>query len=359
VRGDRAWNESVRVLQGVSRMANRNGKTRAAKTVDGRPLWDQRQHLVSYSSPGLRIPVAPNQSGYISDMNEEHSVSGSYSSYRGTDANLARYNQTAEKLVHSTQNPISPQLTVRYPDSPLENRKESKRRQVDIITQTSRTPRYVKIPRSILKKTGPFVADDSTDNGECYTVINSPRRHQPVQSATQTVGIEHSALPNQTKLDDIYDEQNSSIITEKFNIYQPDRSGAATSRALRHQAQLQRGDYYGTSLKDSKNPLHQTPKGGGSAHGSLKILSGAHVGADRIVPREHIPVQADSPTSRLINDELALEAKKSRSPPPSNALGSSGVLASNPDPVIPENAELELLVGFNFVFYNPFLVQKQ
>jgi hypothetical protein len=78
------------------------------------------------------------------------------------------------------------------------------------------------------------VADDSTDNEECYTVVNSPRRHQPVQSATQTVGFEHSALPNQTKLNDIYDEQNSSIITEKFNTYQPGRSGAATSRALRH-----------------------------------------------------------------------------------------------------------------------------
>lgn len=252
--------------------------------------------------------------------------------------------------MHSTQNPISPQLTARYPDSPLENRKESKRRQVDIITQTPRIPRYVKIPRSILKKTGPFVADDSTDNEECYTVINSPRCHQPVQSATQTVGFEDSALPNQTKLDDIYDEQNSSIITEKFNIYQPDRSGAAMSRSLRHQAQLQRGDCYGASLKDSKNPLHQTPKGEGSAHGSLKILSGAHVGADKIVPREHILVQADSPTSSLINDELALEAKKSRSLPPSNALGSSGVLASNLDPVIPENAESELLVGFNSYF---------
>jgi hypothetical protein len=67
------------------------------------------------------------------------------------------------------------------------------------------------------------------------------------------------------------------------------------------------------------------PKEEGSAHGSLKILSGAHVGADEIVPREHIPVQADSPTSSLINDELTLEAKKSRSPPPLNAPGSSGV----------------------------------
>jgi hypothetical protein len=134
VREDRAWNESVRVLQGVSRMANRNGKTRVVKTVDERSLWDQRQHLVSYSSPGIRIPVAPNQSGYISDMNEEHSVSGSYSSYCGADANLTRYNQTPGKLVHSTQNPISPQLTARYPDSPLENRKESKRCQANIIT---------------------------------------------------------------------------------------------------------------------------------------------------------------------------------------------------------------------------------
>jgi len=364
VRGDRAWNESVRVLQGVSQMANRNGKTRVVKTVDECSLWDQRQHLVSYSGPGLRIPVAPNQPGYISDMNEEHSVSGSYSSYRGADANLTRYNQTPEKPVHSTQNPISTQLTARYPDGPLENRKESKRRQVDIITQTPRIPRYVKVPRSILKKTGPFVADDRTDNEECYTVINSPRRHQPVQSATQTVGFEHSALPNQTKLDDIYDEQNPSIITEKFNTYQPDRSGAATSRALRHQAQLQRGDYYGTSLKGSKNPPHQTPKEEGSAHGSLKTLSAAHVGANKIVPhkhssRLHILVQANSPTSSLINDKPALEAKKSRSPPPPNAPGLSGVLASNMDPVIPENAmplrtssESELLVSFNSYFTN-------
>ena len=83
VREDRAWNESVRVLQGISRIANRNGKTRVVKTVDERSLWDQRQHLVSYSSQGFRIPVAPNQSGYISDMNEEHSVSGSYSLPRG------------------------------------------------------------------------------------------------------------------------------------------------------------------------------------------------------------------------------------------------------------------------------------
>jgi hypothetical protein len=83
VREDRAWNESVRVLQGISRIANRNGKTRVAKTVDKRSVWDQRQHLVSYSSPGFRILVAPNQSRCISDMNEEHSVSGSYSLPRG------------------------------------------------------------------------------------------------------------------------------------------------------------------------------------------------------------------------------------------------------------------------------------
>ena len=83
VREDCAWNESVRVLQGISRIANGNGKTRVVKTVDERSLWDQRQHLVSYSSQGFRIPVAPNQSGYISDMNEEHSVSGSYSLPRG------------------------------------------------------------------------------------------------------------------------------------------------------------------------------------------------------------------------------------------------------------------------------------
>jgi len=94
------------------------------------------------------------------------------------------------------------------------------------------------------------------------------------------------------------------------------------------------------------------PKEEGSAHNSLKILSGAHVGADEIVPREHIPIQADSLTSSLIDDELAPEAKKSRSPPPPNAPGSSGVLASNVDPVIPKNAmplqtssESELLVG--------------
>ena len=362
VREDRTWNESVQVLQRVSRTANRNGKTRVVKTVDERSLWDQRQHLVSYSSPGLRIPVAPNQSGHISDMNEEHSVSGSYSSYRGADANLTRYNQTPGKRVHSAQNPISPRLTARYPDSPLENRKESKRRQVDIITQTPRIPRYVKVPRSILKKAGPFAADDSTDNEECYTVVSSPSCHQPVQSATQTVGFEHSALPNQAKLDDVYDEQNSSIVTEKFNTYQPDRSGVATSRALRHQAQLQRGDCYGTSLKGSKNPPHQTPKEEDSAHGSLKVLSGAHVGANKIVPREHssrlhIPIQADSPTSSPINDEPALGAKKSRSPPPPNAPCSSGILASNSGPVIPENAmplqissESKLLVGFNSYF---------
>jgi hypothetical protein len=36
VREDRAWNELVRVLQGISRIANRNGKTRVAKTVDER-----------------------------------------------------------------------------------------------------------------------------------------------------------------------------------------------------------------------------------------------------------------------------------------------------------------------------------
>lgn len=110
MREDCAWNESVRVLQGISRIANRNGMTRVAKTVDERSLWDQRQHLVSYSSPGFRIPVAPNQPGCISDMNEEHSVSRSYSSCRGADANLTRYNQTPGKLVHSTQNPIPPSL---------------------------------------------------------------------------------------------------------------------------------------------------------------------------------------------------------------------------------------------------------
>lgn len=95
----------------------------------------------------------------------------------------------------------------------------------------------------------------------------------------------------------------------------------------------------------------------GSAYDSLKIFSGAHVGADEIVPREHIPVQADSPASSLINDELALEAKESRSPPTPNVPGSSGVLAPNVDQVIPKNAmplqtlsELELLVGFNSYF---------
>lgn len=99
------------------------------------------------------------------------------------------------------------------------------------------------------------------------------------------------------------------------------------------------------------------PKEEGSAHDSLKIFSGAHVAADEIVPREHIPVQADSPASSLINDELALEVKKSRSPPPPNVPGSSGVLAPNVDPVIPKNAmplqtssESELLVGFNSYF---------
>lgn len=39
VREDCAWNESVRVLQGISRIANRNGKTRVVKTVDERSLW--------------------------------------------------------------------------------------------------------------------------------------------------------------------------------------------------------------------------------------------------------------------------------------------------------------------------------
>jgi hypothetical protein len=40
--------------------------------------------------------------------------------------------------------------------------------------------------------------------------------------------------------------------------------------------------------------------------------------------------------STLINDELTLEAKKSRSPPPPDVPGSSGVLAPNVDPVIPK-----------------------
>ncbi|OCL07140.1 hypothetical protein AOQ84DRAFT_63884 [Glonium stellatum] len=303
IRGPRAENGSVRVSQGSSRIVDRCGKVRAIGIVDENSQWGQQQCSVPPSTRGLGIPAAPNWSGYLSDTNEEYYTGGSYNSYGSTDvehkkallnSHPVRHNQGPGKQTCSPDHPTQPSSTGRYPSVTLQTPEGPQYRRVNIVNRkvergkpnVVRIPiqsRDAKAPRSILKKMGPFIAEESTDDEEYYTAAYKFPGHQPIQPATQTVG---------------HGEQDSSIATEKFNTGLLDQSGAATSRALRCQARLQRGNCYVTSLKDTKNPSQQTQEEESSVHNNIQILSGAYIRSNKSIP------QAKNPRSPLIPNAI-------------------------------------------------------